>query len=131
MSDPAQLSKRERQIMDAIWARGEATVSQVIEAIPEPPTRTAVRTMLTILERKGHVNHRKDGRQFIYRPSRPRAQTARTALRRVLQTFFEGSLERAVAARLSDRAAPMTADEIERLSDLIERAKHRDTHKDM
>jgi predicted transcriptional regulator len=126
MSDPARLSKRERQIMDAIWTRGQATVSQVIEAMDDPPTRSAIRALLVIMERKGHLSHHKEGREFIYRPSQPRAKTARSALRRVLQVFYEGSLERAVAARLADRQSPISEEELQRLSDLIEQARHSD-----
>ena len=122
MSDPGQLSKRERQIMDVIYARGEATVAQVIEGIPDPPMRGALRTLLRILENKGHLTHRKQGREFIYRPTQARGQAGRSALGRVLDVFFGGSLENAVAAHLSDprRAARLKPEELRRLSDLIE-----------
>jgi predicted transcriptional regulator len=124
MSDPGQLSKRERQIMDVIYARGEATVAQVMEGIPDPPMRGALRTLLRILEKKGHVTHRKEGREFIYRPMQNRGKAGRSALGRVLDVFFGGSLENAVAAHLSDpRAARPTAEELRRLSDLIEKAR--------
>src|SRR5438270_704536 len=124
MSDPGQLSKRERQIMDAVYARGEATVAQVLEGIPDPPMRGALRTLLRILENKGHLTHRKQGREFIYRPTRPRGQAGRSALGRVLDVFFGGSLGDAVAAHLSDprRAARLTPEELRRLSDLIDKA---------
>jgi predicted transcriptional regulator len=124
MSDPGQLSKRERQIMDVIYARGEATVAQVIQGIPDPPMAGALRTLLRILEKKGHLGHRKQGREFIYRPIRNRGQAGRSALGRVLDVFFGGSLENAVAAHLSDprRAAKLTVEELRRLSDLIEKA---------
>lgn len=125
MADPVQLSRRERQIMDAVWAAGEATVSRIMAAMPSPPTRGAVRTLLMILERKGHLAHRKVGRELLYRPTKPRAPAARSALARVLQTFFAGSLERAVAARLTDPAAKVTDEELARLSELIEQAKRR------
>ena len=127
MSDPRLLSKRERQIMDAVYARGEATVSQVAEGIPDPPMRGALRTLLRILEAKGHLTHRKHGREFVYRPTQPRGQAGRSALGRVLDVFFGGSLENAVAAHLSDprRAARITPEELRRLSDLIEKAKGR------
>ena len=127
MSDPRQLSKRERQIMDAIYARGEATVSQVADGIPDAPMRGALRTLLRILETKGHLTHRKQGREFVYRPTKPRGQAGRSALGRVLDVFFGGSLENAVAAHLSDprRAARITPDELRRLSDLIEKAQAR------
>jgi len=125
MADPRQLSKRERQIMDAVYAHKEATVSQVIAGIPEPPMRGALRTQLRILERKGHLTHRQQGREFVYRPTQPRGQAGRSALGRVLDVFFGGSLEQAVAAHLSDprRAAKLTSEELHRLSNLIENAR--------
>ena len=124
MSDPRQLSKRERQIMDVIYARGEATVSQVMEGIPDPPMRGALRTLLRILERKGHLSHRSQGREFVYRPTQPRGKAGRSALARVLEVFFGGSLEDAVAAHLSDprQAAKLTPETLRRLSDLIDQA---------
>jgi BlaI family transcriptional regulator, penicillinase repressor len=125
MVDPGQLSKRERQIMDAVYARGEATVAQVVDGIPDPPMRGALRTLLRILETKGHLTHRKQGREFIYRPTQARGQAGRSALGRVLDVFFGGSLEHAVASHLSDprRAARLTPDELRRLSELIEKAR--------
>ena len=123
MSDPRQLSKRERQIMDAVYALGQATVSQVADGIPDPPMRGALRTLLRILENKGHLTHHKQGREFVYRPTKPRGQAGRSALGRVLDVFFAGSLENAVAAHLSDPRAKITPEELRRLSDLIERAK--------
>lgn len=124
MSDPGQLSKRERQIMDVVFARGDATVSQILDGIPDPPMRGALRTLLRILETKGHLARGKQGRELVYRPTQARGQAGRSALRRVLDVFFGGSLEHAVAAHLSDpqRAAGLTPDEVRRLSDLIEKA---------
>lgn len=125
MADPRQLSKRERQIMDVIYARGEATVSQVMAGIPDPPMRGALRTLLRILEGKGHLTHHSRGRESVYRPTQPRGQAGRSALGRVLDVFFGGSLESAVAAHLSDprRAAKLTPEELGRLSDLIDKAR--------
>jgi BlaI family penicillinase repressor len=123
MSDPAQLSKRERQIMDILYAAREGTATVVLAGLPDPPSRTAVRTLLTILERKGHLTHRKVGREFVYRPARGHAQAARTALRRVLKTFFAGSLEGAVVAGLADPSAKPTDEELARIAALIEQAK--------
>ncbi len=82
-----------------------------------------MRTLLTILERKGHVKHRKEGREFVYRPARPRAQAARSALRRVLQTFFAGSLEGAVAAGLADPSARPTETELASIAAMIDAAR--------
>jgi len=125
MSEPADLnlSRRERQIMDIIYARGEASATDVLSDMPDPPTRTAVRTMLRILEEKGHLVHKKKGREFIYQPTRARTRAGLSALRRVVQTFFEGSLEKAVAVHLSDPKSDLSEDELKRLADLIRQAR--------
>jgi BlaI family transcriptional regulator, penicillinase repressor len=119
------LSRRERQIMDIVYSRGEATAADVVGALPDPPTKTAVRTLLRILEEKGHLTHKQDGLTFVYRASRPRGRAGRTALRRVLQTFFDGSLEKAVAAHLGDSASELSREELTRLADLIEHARRK------
>ena len=98
-----ELSRRERQIMDAVYARGEASATEVWQDLHDPPSHTAVRTLLRILEEKGHLRHKKQGRRFIYRPTRPRGRAGRSALKGVLETFFDGSLEKAVAAHLADQ----------------------------
>lgn len=127
MADPSQLSKRERQIMDVIYARGQATISQVLAEMPDPPMRGALRTLLRIMEQKGHLARHQEGRQIIYRPKEPRGRAGRSALGRVLDVFFSGSLEKALAAHLSDptRSAKLTTQELQRLSDLIEQAKRK------
>src|SRR5688500_8842878 len=125
MPTESGLSRRERQIMDAVYARGEATAQQVLEAIPDPPTLTAVRTLVRILVAKGHLRHRKAGKAFVYAPTRPRAKVARSALRRVLETFFGGSIEKAVAAHLADPGSDVSADELERVARLIRQAKEK------
>src|SRR3954469_8870767 len=107
-----QLSRRERQIMDVVYRLGQATAVEVLAGLPDPPSKTAVRTLLRILEEKGHLTHRQEGLAYVYLPSRPREQAGRSALRRVLQTFFEGSLEKAVAAHLGDSAADLSPDEL-------------------
>jgi predicted transcriptional regulator len=121
--DEETLSRRERQIMDVIYAMGEATATEVADSLPDPPTKTAVRTMLRILEQKGHLSHRQDGMAFVYRASRPRARAGRSALERVLRTFFDGSLEKAVAAHLGDEATGISTEELDRLAELIEQAR--------
>jgi predicted transcriptional regulator len=117
------LSRRERQIMDVVYARGEATAVEVHAGLPDPPSRTAVRTLLRILEDKGHLRHKQDGLRYVYQPSRPRGRAGKSALRRVLQTFFDGSLEKAVAAHLADSAAELSPAELTRLAALIEQAR--------
>lgn len=123
MADELQLSRRERQIMDVVWRKGEASVSQVVAEIPRPPTRTSVRTLMRIMEDKGHLAHRVEGREFIYRPARPRARSGRRALQRVLQTFFRGSLGDALAAHLADPNAILSDEELSRLMALIQQAR--------
>jgi predicted transcriptional regulator len=117
------LSRRERQIMQVIYRLGRATAVDVHAALPDAPSRTAVRTLLRILEEKGHLRHRQDRLTFVYEPTRPRAQAARSALRRLLDTFFEGSLEKAVAAHLGEAADALSTDELDRLADLIRQAR--------
>jgi len=111
--------------MDIVYGQEEATVNQVLAEMPDAPTRTAVRTMLKILEEKGHLKHRKVGREFIYRPTRPRKRAGLSALNRVLETFYDGSLEDALAAHLFDGKSQLEADDLRRLSDLIEAAKQK------
>lgn len=126
MSDPAKLSRRERQIMDVLYSRGEGSATEVVEAIPDAPTRTSIRTLLRILEEKGHLKHRKEGREFIYYPARPREKAGKSAFRRLLETFFEGSLEKAVAAHLADPTAELKPDELKRISALITEARKKE-----
>jgi predicted transcriptional regulator len=125
MADPGQLSKRERQILDLVYARGEASVTQILSGIPDPPMRGALRTLLRIMEKKGYLTHRQDRREFIYRPTQPRGAAGRSALARVLDVFFGGSLENAVAAHLGDPRRDVSPDELQRLKALIEQAKKR------
>jgi predicted transcriptional regulator len=120
------LSRRERQIMDIIYAQGEATALDVLARLPDPPTKTAVRTLLRILEEKGHLIHRTDGQTFVFRPSRPRENAGKSAFRRVLDVFFGGSLEQAVAVHLGDSATDLSPDELKRLASLIQKARQKD-----
>jgi BlaI family penicillinase repressor len=122
-SGDQHVSRRERQIMDILYARGQASAAEVRQALPDPPSKTAVRTLLRILEEKGHLTHKQSGQTYDYRPSRPRSRAGRSALRRVLQTFFEGSLEKAVAAHLGDSATDLSSDELTRLAQLIHQAR--------
>ena len=123
MSEPSQLSRRERQIIDALFTEGDATVNQVHAKLPDPPTPTAVRAMLMILLDKGLVRRRKRGREYVYRPAMQRGRAGRSALQRVIRTFYEGSLEKALAAHLADGKTKLSDDELERLQDLIETAR--------
>ena len=123
MPKTSELSRRERQIMNAVFALGEATVNQVVDTIPSPPTAMAVRRMIHILEEKGHLRRRQSGREVIYVPRESKGKAGRSALANVLETFFGGSLEEALAAHLHSRKDGVTADERERLIALIEQAK--------
>ena len=123
MDRQTELSRRERQIMDVVYARGEATAAQVGEGLADPPSRTAVRTLLRILEGKGHLKHRREGRQFVYQPTRSRGRAGRSALRRVVDVFFEGSLPGALAAYLSSPGGELTEEERRRLAELIDQAR--------
>lgn len=125
MDEQTQLSRRERQIMDAVYAQSEASAVQVLDSMPDPPTKTAVRTMLRNLVEKGHLSQRKVGRELFYSPTRPRDQAGKSAIRRVLSTFFEGSLERAVSAHLADENVELDEEELKRLSSLIRKARQR------
>ena len=118
-----QLSRRERQIMDLVYARGEATVRQICEALPDPPTPMAVRRMMHILEGKGHLNRREQGREVVYRPRETKQKAGRTAFQRVLETFFGGSLEEALSAHLLSRKNKVTLDEANRLVNLIDQSR--------
>ena len=100
-----------------------ATATHVLQALPDPLSRNAVRTFLRILEDKGHLTHRKQGREYVFKPVRPRKRAGRSALHRVLKTFFDGSLENAVAEHLADRNTKLSPDELERLARLISEAR--------
>jgi predicted transcriptional regulator len=120
---PHTLSRRERQIMDIVYARGEATAAAVHAELPDPPSYSSVRALLAILIEKGHLKHRSEQGRYIYAPTRRRSQAGRSALRRVLDTFFEGSLEKAVAALLQGSDANLSREELARLGQLIEQAR--------
>ncbi len=109
--------------MDIIYARGEAAAAEVHEALPDPPSYSAVRTLLRILEEKGHLKHREDGPRYIFLPTEPHAKASRSALKRVVQTFFDGSLSSAVAALVDAEGGKLSADELQRIEAIIKAAK--------
>jgi len=117
------LSRRERLIMDVLYRRGRATAAEVREALPGDPSDSTVRTQLRILESKGHVRHEEEGLRFIYLPALPRHAARRTALRHVVETFFDGSAERVVGALLGGEAARLSTDELDRIAALVEKAR--------
>ncbi|HVC20087.1 MAG TPA: BlaI/MecI/CopY family transcriptional regulator [Vicinamibacterales bacterium] len=115
------LSRRERQLMDIVYERGRATAAEVAAALPDPPSYSAVRAMLRILETKGHLRHEADGVRYVYLPTVPRDQASRSALRGLVRTFFDGSTTQAVAALLDQ--SRLSDAELERLAHLIDEAR--------
>jgi predicted transcriptional regulator len=117
------LSRRERQILDILYQQGQATAADVQNALPEPPSYSAVRALLRILEEKGHVQHQQDGPRYIYLPTIARENAKRSALRHMLRTFFDDSAEQAISALLDDSSAKLSPAELDRLARLIEDAR--------
>lgn len=115
------LSRRERQIMDVVYQRGRVTAAEVLDALPDPPGYSAVRALLRVLEEKGHLRHRRDGARYVFLPTVPRETARRSALARVVRTFFGGSTEAAVAALIDQSSLSDT--DLDRLRDLIDRAR--------
>jgi len=122
MKGQKSLSRREREIMDIIYEMNEATVLQVLERLPAPPSYSAVRALLRVLEQKGHISHRQDGPRYVFAPVFPREKARRSALRHLLKTFFDNSTEDVVAALLDISDEGLTAEEYGRLLDLINKA---------
>jgi len=118
-SDP--LSRRERQIMDVIYARGQATAAEVVAALPDPPSYSAVRALLHILEQKGHLRHQEHGPRYVFLPTVSRDRARKSALRNLVRTFFDGSPAQAAAALIDQ--ADLSDDDAERLSEMIEKAR--------
>jgi BlaI family transcriptional regulator, penicillinase repressor len=117
------LSRRERQIMDILYQRGRASAGEIHEALPDPPTYSAVRAKLRVLEEKGHVRHEAEALHYVYLPIVARDTARRSALRHMVSTFFGGSIEQTVAALLDLSAANLPKADLERISQLIEDAR--------
>jgi BlaI family penicillinase repressor len=118
-----KFSRRERQIMDILYQRSQATAAEVMEGLPDPPSYSAVRAMLRLLEDKGYVRHEMDGPRYVYRPTVSREKAGHSAMKQLLQTFFDGSTEGAVAALLDITKSRLSGDELDRLSLLIDEAR--------
>ncbi len=118
-----ELSRRERQIIDILYTQGKATAAEVQSALPDPPSYSAVRAMLRILEEKGHVRHQQDGPRYVYVPTVARDSAKKSALRHMLQTFFDGSAEEAISALLDDQSARLSEAELDRLARMIQQAR--------
>jgi predicted transcriptional regulator len=123
MTDHRDLSRRERQILDILYKHGRATAADVQAALPEPPSYSAVRALLRILEEKGHVRHEQDGPRYMYLPTVAHDNAQRSALRHILQTFFNGSAEQAISALLDDSSARLSPAELDRLARMIDTAR--------
>jgi len=123
-ADP-DLSRRERQIMDVLFARGRATGQEIQEGLPDQPNYSSVRTILRVLERKGYVRHVEEGLRYVYEPTVAREAASRSALQRIIRTFFDGSAKEAVAALLDPSAFQLSEKELSELARIIERAKRK------
>jgi BlaI family transcriptional regulator, penicillinase repressor len=123
-TDP-DLSRRERQIMDVVFARGRATGPEIQEGLPDQPSYSSVRTILRVLERKGYVRHVEEGLRYVYEPTVAREAASRSALQRIIKTFFDGSAKEAVAALLDPAAFHLSDKELQDLARMIERAKRK------
>ena len=123
MSNELHLSRRERQIMDILHARGAVTAAEIREAMPDAPGYSAVRALLRILEEKGHVKHREDGPRYVYLPRVSRESASRSAMKRLVTTFFQGSVTEAVAALLDSRDTKLSDAELNKLREMIAQAE--------
>src|SRR5919108_3250706 len=117
------LTRRERQIMDILFRRGRATASEVMEELPGTPSYSTVRTQLRVLEDKGHVRHEEEGLRYVYSPAVPRHAARKSALRHLVDTFFDGSAEKVVSALLGGEGARVSDEELKRIVDLVSRAR--------
>jgi BlaI family transcriptional regulator, penicillinase repressor len=120
---PSGLSRRERQIMDILYQRGKSSASEVKEAMPNAPSYSAVRAMLRVLEEKGHIGHQAEGLRYVYVPTVPRDKAKRSAMKHLLNTFFNDSPEQIVAALLDVGSTRLTPEELDRMAAMIEKAK--------
>lgn len=119
----SSLTRRERHIMDILFRRGRATAEEVLHEMPGSPSYSTVRTQLRVLEEKGHVRHEEQGRRFVYMPAIGRATARKSALRHLVDTFFDGSVEKVVAALVGGDAIRLRDDELKRIADLVAKAK--------
>ena len=123
MTSHPNLSRRERQIIDVLYQKGRATALDVMESLPDPPGYSAVRSHLATLEQKGHVRHEKAGAKYVYIPAMRASSAKRSAIRHLIRTFFGGSREQAAAALLDVSPSEFSKEELDRLADLIEKAR--------
>jgi predicted transcriptional regulator len=117
------LSRRERQIIDVLYRHGRATAAEVMAELTGEPSYSTVRTQLRVLEGKGHVRHEQDGQRYVYSPAVPRRTVRRSVLKHLVETFFDGSVEQAVAALLGGEGSRLTDEQLDRIEDLIKKAR--------
>ena len=117
------LTRREREIMDILHRRGRATAHEVMDDLADPPSYSAVRTFLRLLEERGHVGHEQDGPRYVYAPTVARREAQRSAMAHLVETFFDGSVEDAVATLVESRKPKLSAQELDRIAALIAKAK--------
>jgi BlaI family transcriptional regulator, penicillinase repressor len=122
-SAPLDLGRRERQIMEVVYAKGQASVLEVLDALDNPPSYSAVRAMLNLLEEKGHLKRKKTGKKFLYLPTVSRTQASRSVLKNMLTTFFNGSAVQAMASLIELNEEKLSDEDLDRLSKLIDEAK--------
>ena len=123
MKKPDPLTRREREIMDILHRRGRATAHEVMDDLADPPSYSAVRTFLRLLEERGHVRHEQDGPRYVYTPTVARREAQRSAITHLVDTFFDGSVENAVATLVESSKPKLSAQELERIAALIAKAK--------
>ena len=117
------LTRREREIMDIVYRRGRATAHDVLADLADPPSYSAVRALLRLLEERWHVKHVEDGQRYVYMPAVARGDARKSALAHVVKTFFAGSVEQAVATLVESSRTKLSRDELDRLAEVIDRAK--------
>jgi BlaI family transcriptional regulator, penicillinase repressor len=122
-SPPTTLTRRERQIMDILYRRSRATAAEVMAELPGEPNYSTVRTQLRVLEDKGHVLHEEDGVRYVYAPAVPRHAARKSALKHLVETFFDGSAEQVVAAVLGGEASRLSDEDLERIAELVADAR--------
>lgn len=123
MKKPDPLTRREREIMDILHRRGRATAHEVMDDLADPPSYSAVRTFLRLLEERGHVRHEQDGPRYVYTPTVARRQAQRSAITHLVDTFFDGSVEDAVATLVESSKPKLSAQELDRIAALVAKAK--------
>lgn len=123
MKKPDPLTRREREIMDVLHRRGRATAHEVMDDLAEPPSYSSVRTFLRLLEERGHVRHEQDGPRYVYTPTVARREAQRSALAHLVDTFFDGSVEDAVATLVEASKPKLSARELDRIAALVAKAK--------